>query len=132
MVDGLDECTNEAAGRVAIQPLAVFVLQRNIPAVVTSRPRGFQRLGVEEIGWQVGELADFSLEQQVQLARCWFMYWIMSTTTVNIDDDAAERQVRLSVQGFLADLRRSPDLRDLAKVPLLLCLLIYLRMQIQY
>ncbi len=128
LVDGLDECTNDAAGRIAVQLLTVFAAQRAVPVVVTSRPRGFQRLGVEDMGWQVGELADFSSDQQTLLAQRWFRQWLTSTT-MSSDEEIVDRHVRVSVQGFLSDLRKSSDLRELAKVPLLLCLLIYLRLQ---
>ena len=60
LVDGLDEWTDESAARIALDRLKVFIEQRNIPVIVTSRPRGFEHLGMQYTGWQLGELSDFS------------------------------------------------------------------------
>ena len=128
LVDGLDEWTDESAARIALDRLKVFIEQRNIPVIVTSRPRGFEHLGMQYTGWQLGELSDFSSVQQERLSRIWFSF-----KTRNLYQDSAcdeheiKRIVDTETMGFLTELHKSPDIRELAKVPLLLCLLIYHR-----
>ncbi len=128
LVDGLDEWTNESAARIALDRLKVFIEQRNIPAIITSRPHGFERLGMQETGWQLGELSDFSTTQQRQLSRIWFTYWIQSQyQDSNYKENEIERKINSETEGFLTELQRSADIQELAKVPLLLCMLIYHR-----
>jgi len=74
--------------------------------------------------WQIGELSDFSLDQQKALSKIWFKYRIKTQDETN-DKDEIERMVNIETDRFIAELNRSRDLKDLARVPLLLCLLIY-------
>ncbi len=129
LVDGVDEWTNEDAAKIALDRLTVFIEQRGIPAIVTSRPHGFERLGMREMGWQLGELSDFSPEQQKQLSRIWFTYWVMSQSSreLTLTDDDVQRKADSETERFLDELNKSIDLGELAKIPLLLCLLIYHR-----
>ena len=124
LVDGLDEWTNEEAARVALERLQVFIAQRHVPAVVTSRPHGFDRLGMQAAGWQIGELSDFSPTQQRQLAHVWFLHKNTATSPGSSELPDLERRAETETAEFLTELSRSPDLQELAKVPLLLCLLI--------
>ena len=71
LVDGIDEWTNEEAAGIALNKLQVFINQRSVPAVVASRPHAFARLGMEEAGWQVAQLADLTVPQQRSIARIW-------------------------------------------------------------
>ena len=70
----------------------------------------------------------FSPVQQERLSRIWFSF-----KTRNLYQDSAcdeheiKRIVDTETMGFLTELHKSPDIRELAKVPLLLCLLIYHR-----
>lgn len=129
LVDGLDEWTNEAAAGIALDRLKVFIEQRDVPAVVTSRPYGFARLRMQEIGWQLGALSDFSITQQQQLSRIWFTYRIKSAYhDTTYEEHEIAQKVQTETDGFFTELQRSADLRELAKVPLLLGLLIYHRL----
>ena len=126
LVDGLDEWTNEPSARIAINKLKVFIKQRKTPAIVTSRPHGFERLGIQETDWQIGELSDFSKDQQEKLSKIWFTHKIRAfyqeyPPMANEIDQKANSETKR----FLAELHKSPDLQELAKIPLLLCLLIY-------
>ena len=128
LVDGLDEWTNETAAGIALDRLKVFIEQRGVPAVVTSRPYGFARLSMQETGWQLGVLSDFSITQQQQLSRIWFTYRIKSTYhDATYEEREISQKVQTETDGFFTELQHSADLRELAKVPLLLCLLIYHR-----
>ena len=126
LVDGLDEWTNESAARIALDRLLVFIGQRNTPAIITSRPHGFNRLGLQTSGWQLGELSDFSTTQQKQLLRIWFFHRLRNVYK-DLTVPEVERKAIAETEDFFKELQRSPDLRELSKVPLLLCLLIYHR-----
>lgn len=124
-IDGLDEYTDETAAKGALSRLQVFIEQRNLPAVITSRPQGFERLGMQTAGWEVGTLSDFSAMQQEQLANIWFRHWARNTSEHRASSESdVESAVDKEVRDFTNDLKNSGDLRELAKVPLLLSLLI--------
>ncbi|NAS89084.1 hypothetical protein C4E24_05030 [ANME-1 cluster archaeon AG-394-G21] len=128
LVDGLDEYTDESSAKIALDRLNVFIGQRDIPAIVTSRPHGFDRLGMQRTGWQLGELSEFSSTQQKQLSRIWFGCKIRSLYhDSTLEENEVERKAEVETENFLTELRRLADLRELAKVPLLLSLLIYHR-----
>lgn len=124
LVDGLDEWTNENAATVALDRLQIFIKQRNSPAIITSRPSGFRRLGGKQNEWQIGELSDFSLDQQKSLSKIWFAYRIKAHDKT-CEQNEIERIANIETDRFIIELSRSRDLKDLARVPLLLCLLIY-------
>ena len=64
LVDGLDEWSNISAGQIALERLQVFIQQRNIPAIVTSRPLGYNRLGMQSFGWQWLNLLIFRIHSE--------------------------------------------------------------------
>jgi energy-coupling factor transporter ATP-binding protein EcfA2 len=132
LVDGLDEWTNEEAAGIALDKLRVFVEQRGIPAILASRPHGFRRLGLEHAGWEVGELADFTPTQQKSLARIWYACRLACLEGEASDSDDLGRRAEAASEEFLVELAGSPDFQELAKVPLLLCLLILQRMHDGY
>ncbi len=125
LVDGLDEYTNEDAAGGALSLLQVFVEQRNCRVIVTSRPVGFERLAVREVGWRIGHLAEFTPAQQRQYAINWFEHRLRSIQGGAAENDIVEKAAE-SAKRALADLESSGDLRELARTPLLLGLLIYL------
>jgi adenylate kinase family enzyme len=129
LVDGLDEHRDEFAAQTAWLRLKVFVEERGASAIVTSRPAGFERLGINTAGWQKGELSEFSSEQQQRLAHIWFTHRAEKNQKTNGAHDLAETKIDAAVDSFMHELARSNDLRELAKVPLLLCLLIAHKVQ---
>jgi hypothetical protein len=125
LVDGLDEHTTEETAGIALSRLQVFIAQRELPAVVTSRPHGFEKLGMQTAGWAVGPLSDFSISQQEQLIRIWFTRLRQNIDASGTQDkEDLERTLNREIEAFQTDLLNSGDLRELAKVPLLLSLLI--------
>jgi hypothetical protein len=129
LVDGLDEWSSEAAARVALDRLRVFVEQRNVPSVTVGRPHGFQRLGVRPVGWKVARLAGLSREQQQQLALNWFRFREATRAHPQVtQDDETERQASTEADGLMGELGQAPGLSTLAQTPLLLSLLVYHRM----
>ena len=126
LVDGLDEWTNVSAGKIAIEKLQLFVSQHQVPTIATSRPLGFNRLGMSTAEWQITELADFSEPQQKKLVHTWFKYWVRNVVCPgNVREKEVESRVLGMSEEFLVELAASTDLTGLARVPLLLVLLIY-------
>jgi hypothetical protein len=72
LIDGLDEYSNEDAARSALAQLQVFVEQRNCRVIATTRPTGYERLGIQRTAWSSSYLAELSLTQQEQFATKWF------------------------------------------------------------
>jgi hypothetical protein len=128
LIDGLDEWTNESAAGIALDKLQVFVRQRKVGAIVTSRPHGYRKLGMQEEGWKVGELAKLSFSQQKELANIWFVHKGL-TITPSLEVEEVRRRASFETTDFMEDLRRVPDLGELAKSLILFCLLIFLRFQ---
>lgn len=127
LVDGVDEWTSKSAAKIALDRLRVFIQQRNIPAIITSRPHGFELLGMQEMGWQQGQLSNFSRAQQKQLSRIWFAHWYkiqQSKGQIPHDVDLLKKS-DTDNELFFEEIDNSTDLEQLAKVPLLLGLLIY-------
>ena len=125
LVDGLDEHTNEEAAAIAISRLQVFIKQRNLPVVLTSRPQGFEKLGMQTAGWEIAPLSEFSSVQQEQLIRLWFSRLSKNIpASISQTEEELQRSLDKEIDVFKSDLQNSGDLRELAKVPLLLSLLI--------
>jgi NACHT domain len=130
LIDGLDEWANEDAARIALDRLQLFIGQRNIPAIATSRPQGFDKLSVQGGNWEIGELSSFSSDQQKELAKIWFLFRATSSTQNSKNSyEYIQRTAESDAMSFMKELGRSRDITELAKTPLLLCLLIALRMK---
>ena len=71
LVDGLDEWTDETAARTTSHLLQTYIQIRNLPAVLVSRPHGFERVSIQGAEWQVGRLAALSKHQQRALIVKW-------------------------------------------------------------
>ena len=129
LVDGLDEWTSEAAARVALDQMKVFAEQLDIPALASSRPHGFRQLGAQSLGWQIGEISGLSRDQQLTLGATWFSDRLTHLGVASADVAGGEFATRGHVlaEEFLSDLERSPDLKELAEVPLLFLLLVVLK-----
>ncbi len=127
LVDGLDEWTDEAAGRIACQRLQVLVQQNDLSAIIVTRPYGYTRMPRFGTGWQATKLAPLSDKQRAVLCAKWFRLKHLSLER-DSDADSAEL-VKHDVDQFLAELSRSSDLLELSRVPFLLLLLLYLRLE---
>jgi hypothetical protein len=128
LVDGLDEWTDEAAGRVACDLLRMFIEQNGLAAVVVTRRYGYERMPRFGGGWQAGELAPLSDQQRAKVCTIWFRIKHISTSS-DADDTKREEFVRHDVDGFLGEVSRSSEMADLSRVPFLLLLLLYLRLE---
>ena len=131
-VDGLDEWSNETAARTALTLLEQFVRERNVPAIASSRPLGYERIGGLSSKWSKARLAGLTSEQQRILAERWFLHRSKAFASDNEDAGSiALRQTRAKAEAaeHIQDLHRDVRLSRLAEVPLLLNGLIALAIQ---
>ena len=131
-VDGLDEWNDETAAGTALTLLEQFVGERNVPAIASSRPLGYARMGGLSSKWRKAQLAGLTREQQGILAERWFLH--RSNALATPDEDSASsaiRQTRAKAEAseHIQDLHRDVRLSRLAEVPLLLNGLIALAIQ---
>jgi predicted NACHT family NTPase len=126
MVDGLDEYRSEDSARNALAQLQVFAEQRNCRVLATARPAGYDRLSVQRTSWPATYLAELTLAQQKEYAIRWYS---QQRDPSGNDSEQAEidRSIESTAAGFMAEMRSSADLSELAKTPLLLGLLLYLK-----
>ena len=71
IVDGLDEWVSESAGRSAVAGLETFLGTREVPALVSARPYGLDRMPLAG-DWDYAGIAELSAVQQRKLAGLWF------------------------------------------------------------
>jgi len=133
LVDGLDEWTDETAARTTSTLLQTFIQLRSLPAVLVSRPHGFERVSVQGADWQVGRLAPLSGCQQRELVSKWLTIHRIRAAEKSshqagelpLENEVTEKET----EEFIRKLERSSDLVQLAEVPLTLLLLLYLHLQ---
>lgn len=128
LVDGLDEWASEDAAKSAFSRFKLFIKDSKIPFIITSRPHGFERLGIQEIDWQVGHLSDFSMEQQMELSKIWFTFLIKNQRLSDgeeILDGGIGKEAGFETETLMNELKESSELKELVKNPLLLSLIIY-------
>lgn len=123
LVDGLDEHSNTEAAKVALNQLDTFLGLKKVSVIATTRPHGFEKLGMKTDGWQEAEIADLSREQQEELVMIWFDAKSQQLDP-SLDKVARSASVGRQKDTFFAELYRSQELREIARNPLLLSLLI--------
>ena len=131
-VDGLDEWNDETAARTALTLLEQFVGERNVPAIASSRPLGYARMGGLSSKWRKAQLAGLTREQQGILAERWFLHRSNALATPDEDSDSSairQTNAKAEASGHIQDLHRDVRLSRLAEVPLLLNGLIALVIQ---
>lgn len=126
LIDGLDEYASEDAARSALVQLQVFAEQRNCRVIATTRPAGYERLGVQRTTWSISHLAELTPAQQEQYAVRWFQLQLRFHEPV-ASADPQSPHADAAASGFMVEVRASADLSELAKTPLLLGLLLYLK-----
>jgi hypothetical protein len=127
LVDGIDEWTSEAAAGVAVALLQTFVGAREVAAIATSRPLGYERLSGLGADWAVGYLGPLTIRQQQDVASRWFAQQEASIAP-NDPIEAIRERSQGSAQQFMTEIGYSSSLRDLASTPLLLTGLIALHL----
>ena len=124
LVDGLDEWTDETAALTTSNLLQTFIQLRNLPAVLVSRPHGFERVSIQGGEWQVGHLAPLSNQQQRQLVSKWLLIHrsraIAQSTSGQTEPTGGIEEVGKETEECIRKLAKSSDLVQLAEVPLTL------------
>ena len=131
-VDGLDEWSDETAARTALALLDQFVGERDVPAIASSRPLGFTRIGGLSSRWRKARLAGLTRDQQRILAERWFVHRSNAFAPHGEDSDSItirQTRARAEADEHIHDLLRDTRLARLAEVPLLLNGLIALAIQ---
>jgi energy-coupling factor transporter ATP-binding protein EcfA2 len=133
LVDGLDEWTDETAARTTSHLLQTYIQIHNLPAVLVSRPHGFERVSIQGAEWQVGRLAALSQDQQRALVVKWLSIHRRRTEAQPGNSreqvDGTADDVERAANDFIRKLGKSNDLSQLAEIPLTLLLLLYLHLQ---
>lgn len=122
LVDGLDEGQTESASKQAMDRISAFLSIRPVPAVFTSRPRGYERIRPDGT-WPTGRLGAFDEEQIRHFSKIWFEYLetpVFGTQAGEEDNSNAERRT----SDFLKAIRANPRVMELAQTPLFCQLLI--------
>ncbi|MYB59921.1 MAG: NACHT domain-containing protein [Gemmatimonadetes bacterium] len=131
-IDGLDEWSNATAAQTTLTLLDHFVGERNVPAIASSRPLGYARIGGLSSRWRKGFLAGLTREQQCTLAERWFLHR-SNTLTMSDDENSSfelkQSRVKVEAVSFIRDLHHDVRLARLAEVPLLLNGLVALAVQ---
>ncbi|MGD0624667.1 MAG: NACHT domain-containing protein [Thermodesulfobacteriota bacterium] len=125
LIDGLDERYSEEAANVALDRLDTFLAGKDIPVVLSSRPIGYERVRRPSGEWRHGRLLDFSDEQIRDLAHFWFSWLTLPPEpAASAAIAATEAEAQKETDIFLTQLAGASRVRDLARVPLFLILLI--------
>jgi hypothetical protein len=124
LVDGIDEWDNETAANTALGLLQSFTERHSIPAIMTSRPHGFRLITGLDGSWRVSEIAPFTIDQQIDLAKTWFAHLNPTGEDVAHSTSRTHRQAA----AFIEELQRNGPMAQLAATPLLLTGLIALKL----
>ena len=123
LIDGLDEGQNLHTAQQAMDRLTTFLSTRPIPAIFTSRPRGFTHVRPDG-AWPLARLASFDEAQIECFARTWFKHLETPEIVAEKGDEWAESVAEQRTEGFLKAIRANPRVMDLARTPLFCRLLI--------
>lgn len=124
LIDGLDEWGNEQAARTTLHALVTTVETHDIPAIVSGRPRGLEKIGSLSTAWRRGTVAPLSVDQQIGIASRWFSRFSSEPAAGGGESVASMRTSR-----FMAELARDATLAVLATTPLLLIGLVTLALR---
>ena len=122
VVDGLDEWTSDEAGRYAAMAVERFAEIRGIPVLASTRPYGLTKLTLAA-GWVYSRIAPLTYDQQRFLAIHYFR-----SATHTEGSSSVEDMIERSVDEFLEQVHRVPELTTFSGTPLFLILLVMLRL----
>jgi hypothetical protein len=122
LVDGIDEWANETSANTAFGILQSFTERHSIPVIMTSRPHGFRLVTGLDGSWRITEIAPLTTDQQITLAKTWLAHLDSSGE----DETRVANRSLAQATSFVAELRRSGAMAQLATIPLLLTGLIAL------
>jgi hypothetical protein len=117
LVDGVDEYSDEKSAGVVLQQLLSFLDRRTVPALLASRPHGFEALQSGVKTWPRGFLAPLSRSQQEAFARVLFR---ADASAQDLVAEEADLEADRRANDFTREVGNAPGLSELAGVPLLL------------
>lgn len=123
LVDGLDEGQDVNVAKQAMDRISAFLSIRSTPAVFTSRPRGYKRVGLDEV-WPIARLDSFDEAQIERFSQMWFEYLEMPETAIKENENGYLLNARQRTSDFLKVVRANQRVMDLARTPLFCQLLI--------
>jgi hypothetical protein len=123
LIDGLDEGQNLYATQQAMDRLSTFLSIRPIPAIFTSRPRGYTQVRPDGT-WPVARLASFDEVQIECFARTYFKHLENPEVVSEKGSNWKELNTEQRKDEFLKVVRANPRVMDLARTPLFCQLLI--------
>jgi hypothetical protein len=123
LIDGLDEGQDLHAAKQAMDRLSTFLSIRTVPAVFTTRPRGYTQVRPDG-AWPLARLAPFDEKQIECFARAWFKHLESPEIATEKGPDWAEFGTGQRTKEFLKAIRANPRVMDLARTPLFCQLLI--------
>ena len=109
LIDGLDEYSDEQAGRTTLATIDTFVRTHDVFTIMTARPAGLRRLGPLSGYWKTARLMELLPRQQREFA-----------TKLLGEENGATTPIPLRVRHFFQQLEHNGRLQSLAGNPLLL------------
>lgn len=123
LVDGLDEGQDADAARQAMDRISAFLAIRSTPAVMTSRPRGYEIVRPDGT-WPVTRLGVFDEKQIENFAKKWFEYLETPEAATNAGQPKGLHSADLRTRDFQKAIQANPRTIELARTPLFCQLLI--------
>ncbi len=123
LVDGLDEGGNVDAAKQALDRISAFLAIRPTPTVITSRPRGYERVRPDGT-WPVTRLGAFDEKQIEHFARMWFEYLETPEAATMEGSFEGLHGTHQRTTDFQKAIQASPRIIELARTPLICQLLI--------
>jgi len=123
LVDGLDEGTDVNAAKQAMDRISAFLSIHVTPALYTSRPRGYKKVGPDET-WPVARLDSFDEDQIECFSQIWFEYLEAPEAIVKDGEKGYLLNAKQRTRDFLKAVRSNLQVMDLARTPLFCQLLI--------
>jgi hypothetical protein len=123
LVDGLDEGQDVNVAKQAMDRISTFLSIHATPAVFTSRPRGYKRVGPDGT-WSIARLDSFDEDQIERFSRMWFEYLEVPETTIKNKEKRYLINASQRTSDFLKVVRANSRVMDLARTPLFCQLLI--------
>jgi hypothetical protein len=119
LIDGIDEWTSQATAGKALARLETFLGSTDGTVIVTSRPYALARLPLN-LMWRTADVAPLSADQQRRVAQQYLVPALHEGPDLPAQ---AAMWLQSNVEPFIAQLTAIPELRALARTPLLLALL---------
>ncbi|MBU4150115.1 MAG: NACHT domain-containing protein [Gammaproteobacteria bacterium] len=123
LIDGLDEGQDANAAKQAMDRISAFLAIHPNPAVLTSRPRGYERVRPDGT-WPVTRLGTFDENQIEKFSNMWFEYLEIPSEVISKVDSENLQRAHQRTKDFQKAIQANPRIIELARTPLFCQLLI--------